>query len=369
MKKISAFRIFNKFPFSGDFFKNRCNGETLTNGTNGSSSAYHHPAPPLSQLREMLTTSADAHPAESQDVKDLSFRTNQPQPAAVITSATTSVSSHAMDTDYDSRRSPTNGSLTMGTPAPRITTANIQHIQQIGSISPSQQSHEGVLRTVRMRKLSETSTTDVDHGNSYKFKNYIQQRFTHENYHSEESMQSSQCATENDKDHDKKSSSSPSSSSNHHSRDECNTTSNKINGIHHEIKNEIVISNSPPSNTQQQHQLSHQRSPRPSSKANNAHSGVNNGSMNGNQTILPHHSIPIPIFACHTQGFYIPLNVDYDILIPFLGGLDLLNKTFNHLPPLHPISINVNYTPALIKNAISTTNFIKPKVEGLVNGW
>lgn len=347
---------------SGEYFKNRCNGETIS-GTNGSPT-YHHPGPPLSQLREMLTTSAtdaEAHPPEQQDIKDLSFRASQPQQAPVITStaAPPNPGSHAMDTDYEGRRSPLTGNIS--NPASRITSANIQHIQQLGNLSPTQ-NHEGVLRTVRLRKLSETST-DIDHGNSYKFKNYIQQRFTHENYHSEESMQSSQCATENDKDHDKTSTNSP-TASNHH-RDECTT---KMNGVHHEIKNEIIITNSPPSMTQQQQ--SHQNHQRSSSKANN--NAVNNGAVNGNPNLIHHNSIPIPIFACHAQGFYIPLNVDYDILIPFLGGLDLLNKSFSHLPPLHPISINVNYsnyTPALIKNGITSTNFIKPKVEGLINGW
>lgn len=298
----------------------------------------------------MLTTSAseaEHNSDDHHDVKDLSFRSNPPQaPSISSTGVVPSSNNHHMDTsDYDSTRSPTTSSGTTSTTSTRMTTANINH--HLGNLSPPH-AHENVLRNVRMRKLSETST-DVEHcNNNYKFKNYIQQRFTHENYHSEESMQS----TEHDKDHSDKKSTPPSTPV---------TDSTKLNGNHHDIKNEILIVNSP-SPAHQQQPLSQRNGKIPN--------GTANGSANGNQAIIPHHSIPIPVFACHTQGFYVPLNVDYDLLIPFLGGMDLLNKNFGHLPPLHPISINVNYTPALIKNAIASANFIKPKVEnGIINGW
>lgn len=79
----------------------------------------------------------------------------------------------------------------------------------------------------------------------------------------------------------------------------------------------------------------------------------------------------VPIFACHTQGFYIPLNVDYDTLLPYLNGIDLFGKNYLQMPPLHPISISVNYAPAsLVKAAVNgRTSTSKPKlVEGMVNG-
>lgn len=314
----------------------------------------------------MLTTSASdiEHSNNSNDhhdVKDLSFRTNPPQQAAAVTSTGAAPqSNHHMDTsDYDSTRSPTTSSGTTSTTSTRITAANIHHHNHLAAnASPP---HESVLRTVRMRKLSETST-DVEHcnNNNYKFKNYIQQRFTHENYHSEESMQSSLCATENDKDHHvivekkPKGSASPAGI----------VENGKTNGIHqHDIKNELLAVNSS-SPAAHQPQPAHQ--PQRNGKLPN---GIINGAINGNSTIIPHHSIPIPVFACHTQGFYVPLNIDYEMLLPYLGGIDLLNKNFSHLPPLHPISINVNYTPAHIKNAIASANFIKPKVEGILNGW
>jgi hypothetical protein len=319
----------------------------------------------------MLTTSvsdvehnSDDH--SHHDVKDLSFRNangvggNNPAQAAIVGSSTNSTNNnsnannnniHHMDTsDYDSTRSPTTSSGTTSTTSARMTTANINH--HLNNLSPPH-AHDNVMTSTRMRKLSENST-DVEHcNNNYKFKNYIQQRFTHETYHSEESMQSNQCATE----HDKKSSSSPIIES---------TT--KINGIHHEIKNEILVSNSPSPAHQQQ--TSQQPQPAHMNSTTRSNGKLTNGTtLNGNNQLISHHSIPIPIFACHTQGFYVPLNVDYDLLIPFLGGMDLLNKNYAH-HPLHPISINVNYTPALIKNAIASANFIKPKVENsLINGW
>jgi hypothetical protein len=358
------------FPslLGGEYFKSRCNGDMMGAGSPTSSTvnSYHHPNPPLSQLREMLTTSAsdaEHNSDDHHDVKDLSFRSNggaQQQTPIVGSSTSAGSNIHHMDTsDYDSTRSPTTSSGTTSTTSTRMTTANINH--HLSNLSPPH-AHES---TVRMRKLSENST-DVEHcnNNSYKFKNYIQQRFTHETYHSEESMQSNQCATENAE--KKPASQSPISDS--------TTTSaeRKLNGVHHDIKNELLVSNSPsPAHNphpQQQPPAAHMNATaRSNGKLPN---GAINGSLNGNNQLISHHSIPIPVFACHTQGFYVPLNVDYDLLIPFLGGMDLLSKSFAHMPPLHPISINVNYSPALIKNAIASASFIKPKVEnGIINGW
>lgn len=368
-----------RFPsFLGEFFKSRCNGGSSGGellGATSPTSTYHHPNPPLSQLREMLTTTSvsdvEHNSDDHHDVKDLSFRgssSNEAAQASIVGSSTSNgANGHHMDTsDYDSTRSPTTSSGTTSTTSTRMTTANINH--HLNNLSPPH-AHEN--NSVRIRKLSENST-DVEHcNNNYKFKNYIQQRFTHETYHSEESMQSNQCATEHhEKDH-------------HHHHGNGNETNNnnvkkssegvtKLNGIHQDIKNEVMVSNSP-SPAQQQQQQSQQALPA-AHLSTRANGKLTNGTVNGNSQMISHHSIPIPVFACHTQGFYVPLNVDYDLLIPFLSGMDLLNKNFTHLPPLHPISINVNYTSALIKNAIATAtntnHFIKPKVEnGIINGW
>lgn len=316
----------------------------------------------------MLTTTSvsdvEHNSDDHHDVKDLSFRgsLNGAAQTAIVGSSTsngTNGAMHHMDTsDYDSTRSPTTSSGTTSTTSTRMTTANINH--HLNNLSPPH-AHEN--SSVRIRKLSENST-DVEHcNNNYKFKNYIQQRFTHETYHSEESMQSNQCATEH---HEKE----------HHQANETNIkkpsdVATKLNGIHQDIKNEVMVSNSP-SPAQQQPQQTQQQQAQPAAHfSTRANGKLTNGTSNGNSQVMSHHSIQIPVFACHTQGFYVPLNVDYDLLIPFLsGGMDLLNKNFTHLPPLHPININVNYTPALLKNAIATNHFIKPKVEsGIINGW
>lgn len=319
----------------------------------------------------MLTTTSvsdvEHNSDDHHDVKDLSFRNGSAAQAPIVGSSTsgnvTNGNLHHMDTsDYDSTRSPTTSSGTTSTTSTRMTTANISH--HLNNLSPPH-AHENALSAVRIRKLSENST-DVEHcNNNYKFKNYIQQRFTHETYHSEESMQSNQCATEHhDKEHHH-----AETNNNNNVKKLSEVTPTKINGIHHDIKNEVLVTNSPSPAQQQQ-----QQQPQPAHLSTTRANGkLTNGTVNGSSQMMSHHSIPIPVFACHTQGFYVPLNVDYDLLIPFLGGMDLLNKNFNHLPPLHPISINVNYTPALIKNAIAsaaTNHFIKPKVEnGIINGW
>lgn len=56
--------------------------------------------------------------------------------------------------------------------------------------------------------------------------------------------------------------------------------------------------------------------------------------------------VPVPIFALHSQGsFYIPLTIDYEALLPFLGAdCNLLEKNVASIKALHPISINI-YTP------------------------
>lgn len=56
-------------------------------------------------------------------------------------------------------------------------------------------------------------------------------------------------------------------------------------------------------------------------------------------------AVPVPIFALHSHGsFYIPLTVDYDALVPYLGEVNLLDKNLAAIKALHPVNINI-YTP------------------------
>ncbi|XP_077285222.1 uncharacterized protein LOC143910568 isoform X2 [Arctopsyche grandis] len=57
--------------------------------------------------------------------------------------------------------------------------------------------------------------------------------------------------------------------------------------------------------------------------------------------------VGVPIFALHAKGsFYVPLNIDYESLIPFLGPYDLLDATcLDTNISLHPVTISVNCQP------------------------
>lgn len=53
-------------------------------------------------------------------------------------------------------------------------------------------------------------------------------------------------------------------------------------------------------------------------------------------------SFAIPIFALHNKGtFYVPLTVDYRVLLPYLSGADLTTWPKDII--LHPVAINVNF--------------------------
>jgi hypothetical protein len=306
--------------------------------------AYHHSVP-VSHLRDMLTSASDIeHSNDHHDVKDLSFRSNNPPQTPVITS-TAPIHSEASNQDFDSSHSS------------GVTNAHN------GSVSPHTNQHESVLRTIRMRKFSETST-DVEHNNnSYKFKNYIQQRFSQDTYHHDESMSMDKeeavvhALTNGTRKRKQSADTIVVENGMQASGDEKQTApvsfrSSNTNGFSDAIKHEAMT---------------------------RASNGGNGSSANG------HHpsgtsGFPIPIFACHTQGFYVPLNVDYEYLLPYLDrlGVDLLNKNFTQIS-LHPVNINVNYAPATSSvgsnatggttGSMKATNFVKPKIEGLVNGW
>lgn len=258
--------------------------------------------PPMSQLRDILTSASDIEHSSNDhlDVKDLSFRTGASSQTVSTSNQTPSIEING--TDYE------------------------RH----GSFKQSD-AMETDLRTMRMRKFSETSTiADHEHNhNSYKFKNYIKQRFSQDN-HLEDKVGSSSgsnaSSAEKSENLSKKRRNEPSVSGDDHDDDKL---------LHNGHSSE--------------------------SKVDFSTSSTTNSLSNGRHPIT---SFCVPIFACHTQGYYIPLNVEYTALLPYLGEIDLLNKNCNQLPPLHPVNININYSPALTKSMVA--NFVKPKVE---NGW
>uniref|UniRef100_A0A336KX33 CSON001608 protein n=1 Tax=Culicoides sonorensis TaxID=179676 RepID=A0A336KX33_CULSO len=284
----------------GDCSKTR---ESIIPTGDASPRAPHTYEPQMSQLRDILTSASDIEHSSNDhlDVKDLSFRTGGSASQTVTTSSNPTPSIEINGNDYEIR----------------------------GSYKATE-ALEADLRAMRMRKFSETSTNTADqehNHNSYKFKNYIKQRFSQDNHLD-----------------DKVGSSSGSSTS---SAEKSENLSKKrradVSGDDHDDDKALHNGHSAES------KIDFSTSSTTSSLSNGRH---------------PIQSFCIPIFACHTQGYYIPLNVEYTALLPYLGEIDLLNKNCNQLAPLHPVNININYAPALSKNM--ATNFVKPKVE---NGW
>lgn len=260
----------------------------------------------------MVTSDIEhSNSTDHHDVKDLSFR-SQPQQAAVITSTAPIIHLDSSNTDIENGRTSSNHN-------------DQNHI------------HESVLRTVRMRKFSETSAEIEHNNNNYKFKNYIQQRFSQDTHHHDDhphmnGYNNGDIQNGDDKiHHDNKKRKIQPDSVDYNSCDEKPHT----NGIKTEIKSELIAANVA---------LQSQRSKH----------------MNGNSG----HSFPVPIFALHSQGtYYVPLNIEYETLLPYLGGIDLLDKNFYSITQLHPININVCFSPANVKN------LSRPKIENLTNGW
>lgn len=255
----------------------------------------------------MLSTTDMEHSNSNDhnDIKDLSLR-GQPQQAPVITSTAPLVHLDTTSHDFDSSR------------------ASSVHLENVP--------HEGT-RTARMRKLSESSHHENEHNsNSYKFKNYIQQRFSQDLNHLDDHEVSviNDCGNKSPSDVPckKKMCLDFMESS---SCDEKPST----NGIT-EFKNEVHCNSYP---------------------IFSKPCGLNGGL----------HSSTVPIFALHAQGrYYVPLNVDYEALLPYLSGSDLFDKQAGQMPPLHAININVNFAYARSKPISSQS---RHKLDKISNGW
>lgn len=347
----------------------------LLNGTDAKN-GYRHPSVPMNQLREMLTTSdtehssdhhdhhddhddhdshhddhedLHAHHHDVDDVKDLSLRSSKighelAQQAPVITSTAAVihlVSDSASNHDFDSSAS----------------RSSSVHLHDHSSQSPPPRSSSDELRSGRMRKLSDTSTSchhEIEHNtvNSYKFKNYIQQRFSQDNNHHDEV---SSVVTDV--------SSSPVNDTIVVPRKKpklCLDDDFEHNSCDGENKPNVAIADCKPD-----------VSSFPMFKT----AVVGNPSAVQPSTLLPSSVTTsmagqsVPVFALHSQGrFYVPLSVEYEALVPYLGGIDLLEfKPFigstggvATIPPLHSININVNFAPPAsggrLKGTSSTNN-------------
>lgn len=284
----------------------------------------------MNQLRNMLLTDMDhSNSNDHNDVKDLSFRSNQPQQAAVITStAPPIVHLDSSNHDFDSSRA-----------------SSVHADTEI-----SNEKTDSTTQSVRVRKLSESSHPDHDHHDShehhnYKFKNYIQQRFSQDN-NGHDDATAINLAHENGQPMVDKGDSAPSHAKKAKFYDfaecsSCDETKPTTNGI--EFKSEPLANGYM------------------FTKPNTANASAR----------FPHN--PVPIFALHSQGrHYLPLTVDYETLVPYLDGIDLIGKNCSQMPPCHSVTISVNFTTSTT-NRTKLANAVcngRTKNDNLVcNGW
>ncbi|XP_055677130.1 transcription factor cwo isoform X2 [Lutzomyia longipalpis] len=292
-----------------EFCKSRECLEPLTNGGSASPasppSGYHQGAP-LSHLRDMLTSDLEHSSNDTSDVKDLSFRHQQPQQAPVITSTGPAA---PMDTH----------------PPPDSQAPAHQHSFHAPDASLGAGRH-----------ASDVSAADAAEHHSYKFKNYIQQRFSQDTHHLHDEVSVTNCS---------------------HSSE----GSERDSGVHASTKGGLCAENS---NSGDEHPLPGAREAevRAAGQAQTA----------PKSTPARHPHMTVPIFALHSQGtFYVPLSVDYDALVPYLGHADLLEKNYAPHVPVHPVNIHILATPPAVRpDAPPRTSFLlKPKLEGLINAW
>lgn len=190
------------------------------------------------------------------------------------------------------------------------------------------------LTPVKVHTLTDTSSCDGEHHlNHYKYKNYIQQRFSQDRY-------------------------------NVHDEHIVSNSSNELSDNHHEVPvNGHHRSNSKPippdrdSNDGFAFQV--KNGPEGGLKEEQLMNGMDERMEGGHRQDVASHQamikpklktskhVPVPIFALHSHGtFYIPLTVDYDAIVPYLGDAGLLDKNVSPVQSLHSVNIHI-YTPPL----------------------
>lgn len=358
----------------------------------------------LQHLRQRATAAGIVEPDD--DVKDLSIR-GQPQQAPVITSTAYlhRRHHHAIDNsvDFDSSASRSSSVHLDGASSDHSPSSPPEHHDDdhvhlhhhhhidvsgsgdrivadtvaIGTAADQQ------LRMVRMRKLSESACQhhhDNEHSNSYKFKNYIQQRFSQDTT----TTTHDEMSTITDCGHN-------------------NTTKRSPSPIVVTEPAEASATSLPICKKPKLCIDFHEATNSFDEKTNGAGGG---GTVSSEPSAFPifskpgrivpnsHHGgvgvppNPVPIFALHSQGrYYVPLTVDFNALVPYLstGASELLASekmaastggSTVILPPLHSININVNFSSAsrlktMISNVADATTMptCQTKLKSDINGW
>ncbi|XP_017143725.2 transcription factor cwo isoform X2 [Drosophila miranda] len=301
-----------------------------------------------------------------------------PHQAAVITSTAPHHHTDSSHHDFDSSHEPILHTDTSNMHSPPPRDMLLQQHPHLGH-NHTQDS----LMSVRMRNYSESSH-EVEHNNNYKYKNHIKERFVHELHDEETSSEHCAVASHLQSDH------SHMQAHSDHSKDGTEPEIAPImakkrkmaeaaaaaaaaavaNG-EHPLDAHCEASN--PNPPRQLLMLREDTKSSPSfnfsdikdikSELHNSNSNsspllakLNAAAAAGAQlstpsstttSLAPRHSFTVPIFALHGQGnYYVPLNVDYNALVPFLNGMDLLEKSYSSMPVVHPININVNFMPS-----------------------
>ncbi|XP_054725853.1 transcription factor cwo [Anastrepha obliqua] len=277
------------------------------------------------------------------------------------------------------------------------------------------------LQSARMRNFSESSH-DIEHNNNYKYKNHIKERFNHELHDEETSSEHCPAPPLLQSEH------SHTHSLSEHSKDgtepeiapimaKKRKLAEAVGGVNSNSALEDCDTRPLPSvrtPTTTTTSMLGARDEKPFSFADiktelSAPAGLLGAktllSTPSSTTHVPPNmhaarSFAVPIFALHGQGtYYVPLNVDYNVLVPFLNGADLLEKNYTSMPVVHPININVNFMPTTSSStflaaaaaaaavaagkqqlppvngtvsstaAATATAVTKAKLESISNGW
>lgn len=292
--------------FTGDFCSMKPAPDSIS-ASSGSPPAngYHHTVPSSNHVDDLLlhddmdhSNSNDGH----NDIKDLSFGC-QPQQAPVITSTAPIVHLDSSSHEFDSSR------------------ASSVHADN------GHPAESDSFKSVRVRKLSESPPHlhhhDPEHPNNYKFKNYIQQRFSQDNG---ASMMDTQ----------------------HHD------DAASVNMM--DERAERNVSKSPgsdvPSCATKKSKICSDFAAECSScdetiPISNGHSDTKNRSIPIANSLFIKPSNPVSIFAQHSRGnYYVPLKVEYDALVPYLNGFDLFDRNYG-VRSFHSVNINVNFFPSV----------------------
>ena len=311
----------------------------------------------------------------------------QPHQAPVITSTAPASLLHHTDSsnhDFDSSREPIlhTDTSNMHSPPPRDTLLSHHHLNHTPHSHLGH--HQDSLMQSRLRNYSESSH-DIEHNNNYKYKNHIKERFNHELHDEETSSEHGPAPPMLQSEH--------SHAHSEHSKDGTEpeiapiiAKKRKLAEAASSQHNENTTDESPITRMNNGNSLlsSVSRDEKPFGPFSDIKTEASSGPVIHNKSHLSAptsttaplpaaRSFAVPIFALHSQGtYYVPLNVDYNVLIPFLNGVDLLEKNFTAMPVVHPININVNFMPtssaSLLAVAAAAVAAGKQQSPAVING-